>query len=483
MTTAANSNPIVSSTPRRAQALDALRGFAILTMVLSGVIPFGVLPGWMYHAQVPPPDHVFNPAIPGITWVDLVFPFFLFSMGAAFPLALSRRLEKGTPLWKLILGILERGVLLGAFAIFVAHIRPYGIEPNPTQKTFLFGLIAFILLFPMYARMPSHWNPGLRWGLRILGWGGAVGLMALVRFPDGSGFSKGRSDIIIVVLTNIAVFGSLLWLLTRRNLLHRLAILAVFMGIRLAGNEPGWVNVVYEWSPIPWMYRMGYLKYLFIAIPGSIAGDFLLDWMKSSSSAPSEKPGWSSGRYAALAGLTFLFVPVLLVGLYARWVPQTLGVCAVMSVLGFRLLRQPENEDERFLARLFGWGAFWLFLGFVFEPFEGGIKKDSSTMSYYFITSGLAFFLLMAFTIVGDIKGRKRWLGLLADNGQNPMIAYVGAATFILPVFALTGLREVYDWVFTGHGPWVGFLGGCFVTLLVALAVSGFTRLKIFWRT
>ena len=40
----------------RALGLDALRGFAILTMFLSGLIPFGVLPDWMYHAQVPPPS-------------------------------------------------------------------------------------------------------------------------------------------------------------------------------------------------------------------------------------------------------------------------------------------------------------------------------------------------------------------------------------------------------------------------------------------
>ena len=39
----------------RASSLDALRGYAILTMVLSGSIAWGVLPGWMYHAQVGSP--------------------------------------------------------------------------------------------------------------------------------------------------------------------------------------------------------------------------------------------------------------------------------------------------------------------------------------------------------------------------------------------------------------------------------------------
>ena len=72
---------------QRNQCLDALRGFAILAMVLSSSIAFGILPAWMYHAQVPPPYHVYKPEIPGITWVDLVFPFFLFSIGAAIPQA------------------------------------------------------------------------------------------------------------------------------------------------------------------------------------------------------------------------------------------------------------------------------------------------------------------------------------------------------------------------------------------------------------
>lgn len=100
-------------TTKRSLALDALRGFAILMMILSGQIPFHIntLPAWMYHAQVPPPEHKWIPTLPGITWVDLVFPFFLFAMGAAFPIALSRRLDQGISKWKISIQIFERGVL------------------------------------------------------------------------------------------------------------------------------------------------------------------------------------------------------------------------------------------------------------------------------------------------------------------------------------------------------------------------------------
>ncbi|KAB5362998.1 DUF5009 domain-containing protein, partial [Bacteroides stercoris] len=34
---------------KRAISLDVFRGYAIVTMILSGTIASGVLPGWMYH--------------------------------------------------------------------------------------------------------------------------------------------------------------------------------------------------------------------------------------------------------------------------------------------------------------------------------------------------------------------------------------------------------------------------------------------------
>lgn len=43
------------SSMRRASSLDALRGYAILTMVLSATVVYGILPAWMYHMQEPPP--------------------------------------------------------------------------------------------------------------------------------------------------------------------------------------------------------------------------------------------------------------------------------------------------------------------------------------------------------------------------------------------------------------------------------------------
>jgi predicted acyltransferase len=106
------------SKQERVLALDALRGLSILLMVFASSIPFGVaLPSWLYHAQEPPPTNVFNPKLPGITWVDLVFPFFLFTMGAAMPIALSKRLRGRVSPWRVLPTVLWRFVLLVGFAI------------------------------------------------------------------------------------------------------------------------------------------------------------------------------------------------------------------------------------------------------------------------------------------------------------------------------------------------------------------------------
>ncbi len=474
----------VNITTKRALALDALRGFAILMMILSGQIPFheNTLPAWMYHAQVPPPEHKWIPTLPGLTWVDLVFPFFLFAMGAAFPLALSRRIEEGISKWKISLYILERGFLLGFFALYVQAIRPYVISKSPTIETFLIALLAFFLCFPIYSRLPLTWNKWLRFTIRLLGWFAAFALLFNLNYPDGSGFSLYRSDIIIVVLTNMAIFGSFIWLLTHSNLLIRLGLLGILLAIRLSNmpvQNDSWVAQIWNYSPIPWIYRLYYLQYLFIVIPGTIAGDLILKWMKSKDESNAKT--WSTLQYIFIAFLMFFFVFELLVGLYNRWLIETTILTFLLLILNYYLMKNPFTKTEKLFKELFIWAIYWIVLGLFFEPYEGGIKKDKATLSYYFITSGLAICTIIFFSIIIDVFKKQKWVQLLIDNGQNPMIAYAGVNNFIIPVLSITGLMSLLNTM--AITPWLGFLKGLIITFLLALFVSLCTRLKIFWRT
>jgi len=495
--------------PTRAAALDALRGLAILTMALSGMIPFGVqadgthLPAWMYHAQVPPPAHKFNPDLPGLTWVDLVFPFFLFSMGAAIPLALSARLARGVSRWHLAGHSLRRGLLLLIFALYVDHIVPAKIQSPPDSRTWWLGLLGFALLFLALTRLPAQWPGRLRALVRILGGAGMVAFVVLTRYRDGGGLSlawhdfdailadinrvAARSDIIIVVLANTVVTGSLIWLVTRHEPALRLGFMLAVIGVRLAHVPDGWVQAVWNWTPVPALYRLYFQQYLLIVLPGTLVGDLLLEWQQACQAGVARSPTqadpvpWSRVRFLGIVLLMPALSILICAGLQARWLPWTTFCAAALCAAGACLFRRPADAPARLLRRLYTWGVLWLMVGLVFEAYEGGIKKDRPTMSYYFVTSGLAIFALVFFTVLIEVFRAGRWLWLLIDSGQNPMIAYAGVRNFVAPVFHLTGLEAWLGRVLAT--PWLGVLRGLIKTLALSAAVSICTRLRVYWRT
>ena len=213
---------------KRAYTVDLLRGLAIVGMVLSGQILWHAeLPAWLFHAQVPPPSFRFDPSVPGITWVDLVFPFFLFSMGAAFPLALRRRLEQRGESVALILTVVaRRWALLALFAIALANLRSGVTGTLPGWGSSLLQLAGwgcFCALFMRFGRLSDRQNRMVC----LSGVAGIAALLAAARWGWGLPVSAERSDVIILVLANMALFGSLVWLYTRNNLLARLGVLAL----------------------------------------------------------------------------------------------------------------------------------------------------------------------------------------------------------------------------------------------------------------
>src|SRR3954470_14437316 len=98
-----NETAEVGSQPRvsRIVSIDALRGLVMFTMIfvndLAGA-PETIVPPWMRHFH----------GKSGMTFVDLVFPAFLFIVGMSIPFALGARMAKGEPVWKIIIHILTR---------------------------------------------------------------------------------------------------------------------------------------------------------------------------------------------------------------------------------------------------------------------------------------------------------------------------------------------------------------------------------------
>lgn len=467
---------------KRADALDALRGFAIITMILSGTIPFSgpaALPGWMYHAQLPPPNHTFNPNFPGITWVDLVFPFFLFSMGAAFPFALKKRLEQGISYLMLIWQAVQRAFLLVVFAVFLQHSKPYALSGNPETFHWLIALAGFVILFLIFYRYPSSLNKKVVLTIKLITGIIAVILFSQLAYTKGSGFILSRSDIIILVLANVALFGSIIWLFTQDKILIRLGILAFLLAFRITHNIDGsWTKIIWNASPIPEIYKFYFLQYLFIVIPGTIIGDIFYKWMNSKNELDTTESKYYS---VSLFVLSSSIIVWNLFGLYSRILIINLIGNIVLLLIIFLILNKSKSDLFNFYKQLYYWALFWLLLGLSFESFEGGIKKDPSTLSYYLVTTGLAIFCLIAFSIITDYFKKQKYIHLLVENGQNPMIAYLSNSHIIMPVLVLTGLSSLLNTMLIN--PWLGFLKGLIVTLLAALLTSFFTKKKIFWRS
>ena len=120
-------------------------------------------------------------------------------------------------------------------------------------------------------------------------------------------------------------------------------------------------------------------------------------------------------------------------------------------------------------------------LGLVLEAYEGGIRKDQSTYSYYFVTSGLAFFGIIFLSVICDYFKCIKATKFLVLAGQNPMIAYVATALVVMPVLSILSVTEHFD-VFS-HSAFMGFLKGVILTTLAIVITMVFSKLKWFWRT
>lgn len=630
----------------RAHALDALRGYAIITMVLSAMEAFSVLPRWMYHAQVPPPDHVFDPTIYGITWVDIIFPFFLFSMGAAIPLSLGRQHAKGESITKLTWKTVQRWVKLTFFAIFIIHAFPFMLGYEQEWMRYAMPIFFFILLCLMFMPNPFGLSPykarAITWSAYLV----AVGFMLLQPYAGGAPFRLADSDCIMLILANVSLTGSIIYLLTIGHPLRRLALLPFLIALFMAAHTANsWPAQLIHTSWLPWLYLPAYQEYLLIIIPGTVAGEWIAQWLEKMKAKDTgkglvekyqineevlengnplkggreavpengngvkdvekvvlenenkdeeqevleNKEEKKGGREAVLengnkvrtrseemkekenalafpvALLSLALIVTNVVLLFGRHLVANLIATIVLTALTAWLLRSrreagstgveaarqraalkeassqnaaeqevsdreassqgaakqevsnreassqnaakqevsnreassqeaaeqevsnqkssstPASPTLHFWRRLSLAGAYLLLLGLCLESYEGGIRKDDVTLSYLFVTCGLAFYALLLLTVVCD-HWHVRWLcAPLEMVGKNPMVAYVSASMVIIPVLILTELYPYIDAL--SSQPLTGFLKGVLLTALCMALTAWFTHKRWFWKT
>ena len=135
--TSAAPHPLATQTVyHRIVSLDILRGLNVALMIfVNELAKVKGLPSWTYHAPG---------KIDAMTYVDMVFPGFLFILGMAIPLALQVRIKKGHRIPAILGHIALRSVALIVLAISAGKVT----VTNTRRKVSMRGSPAFGSNYP-----------------------------------------------------------------------------------------------------------------------------------------------------------------------------------------------------------------------------------------------------------------------------------------------------------------------------------------------
>ena len=471
---------------QRLLSLDMLRGLSIFGMVFSAIIPSGVLPPWMYHIQNPPPTHNLDMAQAGITWVDMVFPIFIFCMGVAIPLSGRTKLAAGKSAKEYFKELFTRFFMLWGFAYLCVLLNMSSCGGAVAQ---LLTLAGFCALFPLY--LQSSKERAIKWPLRAAGILLCLLLIFIGERLYGFNISLGRRSIIIFLLAFLYLFGGAIWYLTRERLNLRALIFALLLLFTLVTQYLELPATTYANPNIRWWFNMEEFYFLLLLLPATYVGDLL-----SSSKAPAETAAQAKGGKGALRVLLegalsliiLLFCTWTLYFLYKIYRPDfnaalsreslislnLLINCALLPLMGIGTARLwPRFKGVFAIAALF------LLWGLLMDPLDNGIKKVPCTISYCFVSFGISALLLIALNFVAQIKANPLQR-IFAGAGTNPLMSYVAYYILLLPILKLTGTMTWLQGITAS--PLAGVARAALLVLISMWIVSLFSRRRIFWR-
>ena len=221
MTTAAPTpfvSPAGQSTTTRLASIDIFRGLTMVVMIfVNDLDSVHGLPWWTHHAKA---------NIDVMTYVDMVFPFFLFIVGLSIPLAIQQRLKKNPSLPSLWLHVVIRAASLIVLGLILANAEAgdparMGINPFLWAVLALAGASLFLSVYKGSERATP-----LHRALRIFGLLLTIAMFAIFRRTTHDGqvawINGSYAEILgIIGYTYFAV--ALLYIPTRRWLWAPLA--------------------------------------------------------------------------------------------------------------------------------------------------------------------------------------------------------------------------------------------------------------------
>jgi predicted acyltransferase len=295
------------SSPARIASIDIFRGLTMAVMIfVNELADVRGLPWWTYHAKAN-----WN----AMTYVDMVYPFFLFIVGLAIPLAIRARLKKNPSIPALCWHVLLRSASLIVLGLILANADKVdsartGLSGSAWGLIALAGGVLFWNVYPDSKRYAALFRV-----LRVLGLVLLVAMYAIFsRTTDTgqAGWIDGSYPEILGLIGYTYLSVAALYLLTRRWLWAPLGWFVALVSL-CAVSTVHWLNFP---NTLPlYFWPLGNGSWCCMTMAGVVTSAIFLGDHR-----------WRTARRKMLVALAFA-VPVLAAG----WLLTPLGISKIRA--------------------------------------------------------------------------------------------------------------------------------------------------------
>lgn len=338
---------------KRILSIDIFRGLTILVMIfVNDLASVEGLPWWTYHI----PQGAY-----GLTYIDIVFPAFLFIVGMSIPIAIQKRLDDGLSKLILMKHVLIRTVSLAIIGLLIMNGR--AMSPEMTGMSYsLWNVLMFIGVILLWNVYPKHLEKKYKY-VPYLKWGGLCLLIFLLVIyrRDVDGIEKWIHPKNWSILGGIAFayLSVCIIFLINRNIWYLLLVFFILMGLKIGFME-GVITFPRKLHPIIWPF--------------------------------------GTGSTAAIT-LSGLITSLIFVGnKFGNTVKNKLITGSLFVVL---------------LA----------LVGYLLLPF--GLSKISGTPSWSILSSMYSLIVFMILYILVDVNHKSNWANFIKPAGSNPLLTYL----------------------------------------------------------
>jgi predicted acyltransferase len=400
----------------RLPSLDAFRGFVIAAMVFVNNLSHSV-PIWMRHA-----NDVYGEKVDTYTFVDLVFPGFLFMVGFAIPLSFYSKMAQGVSSFKLSWRIVVRAAMLLFMGVLMVNLE----SEEQGMNEAVVGMSRAVFATLTYA---------------------SVIILFLTQPKTASAFR-------VKVLKTLKAASFLL-------LIYLLWIYRAGDPAQLTWFRPHWWGIL---GLIGWAYLGSGLIYLLVR-GNSMALMGMLGFMGCIE---------IGNRHGMFNGL----------GMFQNFFQNMFTVHAIVVTAGILLgnlfVAKEKLSKGRVMTFIFAFGLGLYSAGVLLRPLYG-INKNDGTISWGLIAAGIACWVYLFFYWVIEVLKSRKWAEwTLIPVGQNALLAYIFSEGINFFFNATLGNDPFSIW-WNAEG-WRGICNGVNMSIVICVLAWICTKAKISMR-